>query len=57
MVLRRNEAILEILSLPSDKMEETILSTNRLDKAVSCYDSQEAFVGTRTEQNRTKSTM
>lgn len=50
MVLRRNEAILEILTLPSDKMGETVLSTNRLDKEVSCFDSQEAFVGTTTEK-------
>lgn len=57
MVAKRNEATQETLSLPSDKMGGTILSTNRFDKELSCYDSREAFVGTRTEQNRTKSTM
>lgn len=58
MVAKGNEATTpETLSLPSDKMGGTILSTNRFDKELSCSDSQEAFVGTRTEQNKTKSTM
>lgn len=45
----RNVAFLEILALPFNKMEETILSTNRPNKNLYCYDSQEAFVGNRTE--------
>lgn len=45
----RNVAILEILALPFNRMEETILSTNRPDKKLYCYHSQEAFVGNRTE--------